>query len=574
MWKYTESYVGKDMMFVATRTFDIDPRLSNGSFQTGTTSKIVIGNSEVRNMAKEEPEIKNPRFYTDAQVPVLWYAINGSLIDQRDFLIYEILPDLLINRQQNDAQIIWIPSHENPLRTNFRADIIEILDGVVKLKEFNIHNDTKFKIGLARSWFGFGKEYDRQNVKIEQLNLAMEISAYQLIKCRVVNLTKFTTTDRRTSHTVPLKIVTHTNFDLDPRQYKTPDLGGFRLSGHALRRARQELRFYLLKLTVCPPWSQALRTRDVYPPYMVLNGFRKEFPRFVRGQVDVGDILLMRAKLRTEFVKAKGAAGVETNLPPIPEYNWNALNISTVSGDVGNEGLSPPILSPENQVEERNLERFNREKFSPSVSIQRFVKTRSQPKVPMLKYVPQQAPEVPQRSDTPLTEVVTTSTSEEEDFVVVITEQEMGELEVEVPHSDMPNRSLDDVSKVSQGMDWAAEVSAEAAQVTKDGLRGLSPPKRRRMTPSPVQSQFSDVSSAEMDISYQDSDEEVLDRMIQEKETKIEREERSLKLLREQKVRMQQHKKEKKEADRQDNSREISQELKEHARRIQEKMGE
>ena len=153
------------------------------------------------------------------------------------------------------------------------------------------------------------------------------------------------------------------------------------------------------------------------------------------------------------------------------------------------------------------------------------------------------------RSETPVPEVVTTS--EEEDFVVEIMEQEMGELEVEVLHSDMPNRSLDDVSKVSQGMDWAAEVSAEKAQVTEDGSRGLSPPKRRRMTPSPMQSQFSDVSSAEMDISYQDSDEEVLDRMIQEKEIKIEREERSLKLLREQKVRMQLHKKEKKEADRQ-----------------------
>jgi len=557
VWKYTESYVGKDMMFVATRTFDIDPRLPNGSFQTGTTNKIVIGNSDVRHMAKEEPEIKNPRIYTDAQVPVLWYSINGSLVEQRDFLIYEILPDLLINRQQNNVQIIWIPSHENPHRTNFRADIIEILDGVVKLKGFNIHNNTKFKIGLARSWFGFRKESDRPNVKIEQLNLAIEISAYQLIKCRVVNLKKFTTTDRRTPHTVPLKIVTHTNFDLDPRQYKTPKLGGFRLSGHALRRARQELRFYFQKLTVCPPWSQALRTREVYPPYMVLNGFRKDFPKFVRGKVDVGDVLRMRAKLRTEFVKSKGMAGLELDLPPIPEYDWNTLNISTVSGDVGNEALSPPILSPENQVEQRNLKGFNRENFSPSVSIQRFVKKRSQPKVPMLKYIPPPALEVPQstrsetpapevpqstRSETPVPEVVTTS--EEEDFVVVITEQEMGELEVEVPHSNMPNRSLDDVIKVSQDMDWAAEVSAEKAQVTEDGSRGLSPPKSRRMTPSPMQSQFSDVSSAEMDISYQDSDEEVLDRMIQEKEIKIEREERSLRLLREQKVRMQQHKKE------------------------------
>ena len=76
--------------------------------------------------------------------------------------------------------------------------MLEVLDRVTKLKEFNIYHRTKFTIGLGKSWFAWGEKYDEENVRVEQLNLDLDAAAYHMIKCRTCNLTKFTTTNEPT----------------------------------------------------------------------------------------------------------------------------------------------------------------------------------------------------------------------------------------------------------------------------------------------------------------------------------------------------------------------------------------
>jgi len=93
------------------------------------------------------------KYFTDLDVPVTWYCCRGSVADQRNFLISEVIPDLFRNQSATSTQILWIPSNESKISTSYRTDVLEVIDGVTKIKEFNLFYRTKFTIGLGKSWF-------------------------------------------------------------------------------------------------------------------------------------------------------------------------------------------------------------------------------------------------------------------------------------------------------------------------------------------------------------------------------------------------------------------------------------
>jgi len=528
------------MLSVVTRTFDLDPRKADGTFNTNQSKFVVLGGMEVRNIAKADPE-KNLGFYTDEQVPILWYACSGSVADQRDILVYEILPDLLVNREQQEAQIVWIPSHTNKAHTNYKTDIAEVLDGVVKLREFNLYHDTRYKVGLGRSWFGWGKECEEINVKVEQFNLSLDIVAFHLIKCRVINLTKFTTTKVKsnTPGKVPIEVVTHTNFALDPAQYKGGDAGRFKIAEFTNRRMRQEIRFYLVKLNMCPSWTRALTTGDVTPPVMVINQKRIRLPIPEEADEEAGEVLKTRAKIRTGFVKS-GLKSTNLNLPPIPRIDWSKINIATTKGGRRTVEQITPQLSPENQVMDENLVGFNMKDFAPSKSIQRFVKSRRQPRAVREDREAEQTSAEAQEVDKPSSESTKVQAdkevkntvvegleeiSDEEELVVLISEEEYSEMEV----ITQPNRSLDDEGPEVQ-MDYAEE-DGEAAgpleppQGSEAGHKQPFSVLEKVQTPPPAGA-YSDISSTDLEVSYHSSDEEVMEKIIRKQEVKMEKERR------------------------------------------------
>ncbi len=43
---------------------------------------------------------------------------------------------------------------------------MEVLDSIVKVKEFNLYSDTEFKLGFARNWFRWGLQCEAENGKV------------------------------------------------------------------------------------------------------------------------------------------------------------------------------------------------------------------------------------------------------------------------------------------------------------------------------------------------------------------------------------------------------------------------
>ena len=109
-------------------------------------------------------------------------------------------------------------------------------------------------------------------MRVEQLNLALDAVVYNLIKCRTLNLTKFTTTNKPTWEMPRVRVETHASFFLDYTQYDSKIDGGFKLSDQTYRRIRQEIRQMFSKLDVAPNWGQALSTGDVKTPCNVYTG--------------------------------------------------------------------------------------------------------------------------------------------------------------------------------------------------------------------------------------------------------------------------------------------------------------
>jgi len=190
----------------ACRVFDIDP----ASTRAKVIEYVVLGGRDIRQMAQAAPDLRmRNKYLSDLDVPITWYCCGGSVADQRNFLITEVIPDLFLNQSAKNTQILWIPSNESKIDTSFRTDVLEVIDGVTKIKEFNLFHKTKFTIGLGKSWFAWGDKNDEANVRVEQLNLALDAAAYYIIKCRTANLTKFTTTNEPSKSCPRLKVETH-----------------------------------------------------------------------------------------------------------------------------------------------------------------------------------------------------------------------------------------------------------------------------------------------------------------------------------------------------------------------------
>ena len=308
----------------AVRVFDVNP----SSSKARKTEYVVLGGRDLKTMAQAAPDLRNRLTYlSDSDVPITWYCVGGSVADQRNFLICEVIPDLYIKQGATTTQIIWIPCHDVKENTSFRTDVLEILDGVTKIKEFNLYHRTKFTIGLGKSWFAWGVKYEEANVRVEQLNLALDAAAYYFIKCRTANLTKFTNTNDPTKSCRRITVETHTSFHMDPSNYIDDDEPGFKLEERPLRRMREELRKMFRNLHVMPTWSDAVSAGDVKPPVMYIRGRRVTFPAPRSAAIPASKIIFERAYRR---VTAYKEPSYSTDMPLLPIYDWEKLRITTI----------------------------------------------------------------------------------------------------------------------------------------------------------------------------------------------------------------------------------------------------
>ena len=68
------------------RVWDVYP------YPNETEIDIVLADITAVTMATASPEIKNSKFYKDAEAPLLWYFTQCSIADQREILVKIILP--------------------------------------------------------------------------------------------------------------------------------------------------------------------------------------------------------------------------------------------------------------------------------------------------------------------------------------------------------------------------------------------------------------------------------------------------------------------------------------------------
>ena len=83
-------------------------------------NKMVLGGPKTKFLADVDPEQKNKTYATDKSPPILWYSVESSIKDQAKFLIHELIPDMRVKREVNNADILWILNNLNKNENQFR----------------------------------------------------------------------------------------------------------------------------------------------------------------------------------------------------------------------------------------------------------------------------------------------------------------------------------------------------------------------------------------------------------------------------------------------------------------------
>lgn len=73
------------------------------------TTHAFVGGSKLKRMAIADADRKRLDYMTERKNPVVWYTVEGVIKDQKDMILYKVLPEFLNNSRYTSAQILWIP---------------------------------------------------------------------------------------------------------------------------------------------------------------------------------------------------------------------------------------------------------------------------------------------------------------------------------------------------------------------------------------------------------------------------------------------------------------------------------
>ena len=200
-------------------------------------------------------DIERQTYKKDGESPAIWYLCFGSVRDQRDVLLYEILP-FLVEMDAEGGDILWCPSTDKVECADYRQDALEVLDACEKIEEFNLVHGTKFRLGLAKVWLPVGKEFERERVYCCRLGAALDVIGFHYVQCRVLSLGVFTTTDdpQKGGEVVDVQY----QGDIRFREDAYLDKSGYRLRDYCYRTVRQRIRKLLGEEGVEPKdWSES-----------------------------------------------------------------------------------------------------------------------------------------------------------------------------------------------------------------------------------------------------------------------------------------------------------------------------
>ncbi len=327
------------------RVFDRSP---NKEWPLKVKNVVLAGRPFLR-MPFVVDDIERETYKKDGESPATWYLCFGSVRDQRDVLLYEVLP-FLVEMDAEGGDILWCPSTDKVECADYRQDALEVLDACEKLEEFNITHGTKFRLGLAKVWLPMGKEFERERVYCCRLGAALDVIGFHYVQCRVLALGVFTTTDDPQKGGAVVDVQCHG--DVVFREDAYLDTSGYKLKDYCYRTVRQRIRKLLGEEGVEPKdWSESRAAGLIRAPGDKRATGYKIFDA-PRGS-PLKSLIQERARIRVMFSKDKMARKDLPQLGPMKfgQFNYTSGNVKpqdlsrTAKTTMGN-GVRECILPP------------------------------------------------------------------------------------------------------------------------------------------------------------------------------------------------------------------------------------
>jgi len=308
-----------DISCNVVRIFDVDPRE-----KWPQISNIVLGPGKFLGMPFVEDDKPNTEYLSDEVSPLTWFLTVGTVRQQKQVLLYEILP-YLVDQEDYDTEILWCPFPCVIDGQDFRQDTMEVIDGFEKMMEFNARYDTEFRMGLAKLWLPQGKAFDRDRAYICRMGAAVDMIGYHYVNSQVLPLGNFTTTDDKNRMGVKVDVENHSERKFVADQYISDE--GYILTDSCMRSMRQSIRKVFLDGGVMPrDWKKATDEQLIKAP-----GYWKD-DKFILYETPSGapfsNVLMERANLRVRYGEDNSC---ERNLPAIVGFKFGPMNVGSAT---------------------------------------------------------------------------------------------------------------------------------------------------------------------------------------------------------------------------------------------------
>jgi len=151
-----EENCSEDLECDVVRIFDVNPT------KEWPTNNIVLGGYPLMRMPFVVDDMNRP-YLKDGESPITWFITYGSVRQQKNVLVYEVLPFLMM-KETTGGEILWCPCPEDVEEADFRQDCLEVIDGFEKMEDFNARFGKSFRMGLAKMWLPRGKDFETTRV--------------------------------------------------------------------------------------------------------------------------------------------------------------------------------------------------------------------------------------------------------------------------------------------------------------------------------------------------------------------------------------------------------------------------
>jgi len=293
--KYTEANCSTDIECEIVRIFNLDRTMRWPPKQIYLT----VGGYPIERMPYVEEERKRPRFLRDEIMQITWYVVYGSIHEQKNTIIYEMLPHVMDVMKEDYGEILWIPCPMEYEEADYKRDSREVLDCIEKVAVYNARYRTHLRLGLGKMWLPMGVEFEKERVYLTNLNACMDVLSFYYQECRVLDLGIYTTST-----------------DEKKFEYLVGITG------------RENLRFKLLGEEGVEPcnWKELVREAVVRQPGYFTSEGREKFTPPQEGPVK--PVILRRAKIRAEFSISKDSGKI---LPALPALKFDKIKFSSAS---------------------------------------------------------------------------------------------------------------------------------------------------------------------------------------------------------------------------------------------------